>query len=408
MQRLLVLGLSGLCLIAGNLAQAQAQAQKGYERARFQAPVLPPVPLDEFSFSHPLTVINHAELVEVKKRIAARREPQASSFARLLIDADAVQSFHPDPPDTMDIMSGSATNSNQETIIRPWLWRNCHAAYASALAYAYTGKTNYAAKAVDVLNAWAARGTTFVGSDRGLQLGSWFSPMLYAADLLHDYPGWQPADRERFNAWWRQNCLPFTIEKMHQSDNNWKDASILGVMSASVVLEDKSLMSDALAELQSYFQDRTDRHAKIKGAWKIQKDARGVFLPAEVTRNEGKSGITYTGYALTTMAQALEIARYTGHDFWHRQTPEGAGLQGVIEWYFHWDIQNETFPWNADPLHFETRKNVFEIANDRFHLPSDIKEWLKANRPVNGAQGDEYSTLNKGDIVQLETKKNTP
>ena len=385
------------------LAQTQPASflvSKGYGPAQSQAPVLAPVPLDGFSFSHPMTVINQTEMAEVKRRIAAHIEPQATAFAKLISDADAAQSFHPDPPDTMDVMGGYQPGTNEDTLIRPWLWRNGHAAYASALAYAYTGKTNYADKAVEVLNAWAAKGTKFVGGDRGLQLGSWFSNMLYAADLLHDYAGWKPADRARFNAWWRSNCLPYTIEKMHEHANNWKDACILGVMSASVVLEDKATMSDALAELQSYFQDRTDKHVGIKGAWKIQKDARGVFLPEEVTRNQGVSGINYTAYALTSMVEALEIARYTGHDFWHRQTPEGANLQDVIEWYFRWDILKQPFPWNPNPLWAEARKNVFEIANDRFHLMPEIGQWLRENRPVDGAQGDEYATLNKGDMFE--------
>jgi hypothetical protein len=34
----------------------------------------------------------------------------------------------------------------------------------------------------------------------------------------------------------------------------------------------------------------------------------------------------------------------------------------------------------------------------------EIGEWLKKNRPVNGAQGDEYATLNKGDLFQPATK----
>jgi hypothetical protein len=392
---IIIFAFSGLWLMAGNLAHAQRTP-------------LPPVSLDGFSFSHPMTAINQTELAEVKRRIAAHVEPQASAFARLIRDADAVQNFHPDPPDTLDVMGGYEKNSNQETIVRPLLWRNCHAAYASALAYACTGKTIYAAKAVEVLNAWAARGTTFTGGDRGLQLGSWFSPMLYAADLLHDYDGWKPADRERFNSWWRSNCLPHTLNIMRNRDNNWKDAGLLGVMSAAVVLEDKPLMAEALAELQSYFQDRTDKHVHIKGAWKIKKDGRGVYLPREVTRNNGSSGITYTAYALTTMVEALEIARHAGHDFWHRRTSEGGNLQEAIEWYFRWDILKRPFPWNPNPLRFATRKNVYEIANDHFQLMPEIGEWLKKNRPVNGEQGDEYVTLNKGDMFHLAAKQSTP
>ena len=40
--------------------------------------------------------------------------------------------------------------------------------------------------------------TVFTGGDRGVQLGSWFSPMLYAADLIDDHAGWTSAERINF------------------------------------------------------------------------------------------------------------------------------------------------------------------------------------------------------------------
>lgn len=364
----------------------------------------PPILPDNFVFSHPMTVINQTELAVVKQRIAGKIEPQASAFARLIHDAEAAQGFVPDPPETMDIMGGYEPNNNQETVVRPWLWRNGHAAYCSALAFAYTGKTNYADKAVEILNAWVAKKTVFTGRDRGLQLGSWFSQMLYAADLLHDYAGWKAADREQFNSWWRSNCLVHTYPIALQRRNNWKDAGLLGVMSAAVVLEDKALLNAALKELDNYFAVHTDKRGKMTNEWKIKKDSDGVYLVSEVGRNNGRSGITYTAYSLTTMVQNFEIARYAGFDFWHRRTEQGAMLQDVIEQYFRWDVLKQPFPWNTNPDRLPTRKNPYEIANNHFKLDPQIVDWLKTNRPVNGAQGDEYVTLNKGDLPALDKK----
>ena len=376
--------LAGSCIVIGVGAQEPARQ--------------PAISLEEFTFSHPMTAINKVELAVVKQRIADKVEPQASAFAKLIRDADAAQSFKPDPPETMDIMGGYEPNTNQETLIRPWLWRNCHAAYCSALAYAYTGQRKYADKAVEVLNAWAAKKTVFTGHDRGLQLASWFSPMLYAADLLHDYDGWKRADRERFNSWWRSNVLVHVREIIRTHGNNWKDAGLLGVLSAAAVLEDKALLKEGLDGLEDYFETRTNRQGRVRSDFKIKKDQRGVYLTREVGRNDGRSGITYTAYALTTMVQALEIARYSGRNLWHSQTAQGATLQDVIEWYFRWDILKQPFAWNANPDRIPKRKNPYEIANNHFKLMPEMAEWLKTNRPVNGEQGDEYVTLNKGDV----------
>jgi hypothetical protein len=384
----------------GKPSEKSAVSEARSQDSTNQPPILP----NNFTFSHPMIVINRAELAVVKRRIADKVEPQATAFTQLIRDADAAQSFVPDPPETMDIMGGYEPNNNQETVIRPWLWRNGHAAYCSALAYAYTGKTDYANKAAEILNAWAVKKTTFTGRDRGLQLGSWFSQMLYAADLLNDYAGWKAADREQFNSWWRANCLVHTYPIAIERRNNWKDAGLLGVMSAAVVLEDKALLADGLKEISNYFEEHTDKRNNMTPEWKIKKDENGVYLVHEVGRNDGRSGITYTGYALTTMSQNFEIARYAGFDFWHRRTQTGATLQDVIEQYFRWDILQQPFPWNANPDRQATRKNPYEIVNNHFKLDPQIIDWLKTNRPVNGAQGDEYVTLNKGDMPAPATK----
>jgi hypothetical protein len=322
----------------------------------------------------------------VAARITANVEPQHSAYDALIDAAEEAQNFEPDPPVTMNIMGGYEPNSNLSEM-RAWLWRESHSAYASALAYRYSGDERYAQKAREILNAWAEQGTVFTGGDRGLQLGSWFSGMLYAADLLRDFPAWTDTEQDTFESWWRAEVLVHTYSVMTR-DNNWGDAGLLGVLAAAATFDDQSLLMEGIERLESYFD----------GDWKIRKDASGTYLPAEVTRNDGTSGITYTAYAFTTMVQALEIARYAGYDFWHHQTPDGATLQEVIEWYFRWNNLDEPFPWNADPNQTSSRQNTFEIANNHFDFDVPIRTWLQDNRPVNGEQGDRYATLNKGDL----------
>ena len=83
-----------------------------------------------------------------------------------------------------------------------------------------------------------------------------------------------------------------------------------------------------LKELDDYFGIHTDKRNNMTSEWKIKKDENGVYLIAEVGRNDGRSGITYTAYALTTMAQNFQIARYAGFDFWHRRTQTGRDNAG--------------------------------------------------------------------------------
>lgn len=363
------------------------------------------ISLKGFEFSHPMTVISGEELSIIRQRILYNVEPQHTAWLQLKSNADAALEFAPNAPQLLEIPGGYVDPNGLE-YARNLLWGNCHAAYSCALRYAITGEQLYAEKAVEVLMNWANKGTRFYGDDSGLQLGSYFSPMLYAADLLHDYSGWTTADRNLFKTWWRSNCLEDgdILGVLRRKDNNWKDAALLGTFAASVVLEDTLLLKEALVQLKSYFFSRTDGNVQIPGKqWKIAVDEQGVYLPREVVRNDGRSGLTYTAYALTTMVQGMEIARYAGFDFWQDTTELGATLGDVIQQYYEWDVLNEPFPWNNSATKSDKRRNCYEIANLKYDFSSDYKHFIEKARPIAGREGDEYSTLNKGDLTGIDT-----
>ena len=333
-------------------------------------------------FQHPMTVFNSDELHIAKKRILESVLPQSEAYPQMIQEANQALTLEyvPNPPATLDIPDAS---------VRPLLWDNSQSAYACALAYRYTGDTRYANRVVEILNGWALKGTTFTGKDAGLQLGSYFSGMVYAADLLHDYYGWKHNDRNRFLNWWREDVLAHTLRVMRTRTNNWLDAGLLGVFASAVVLEDEELFREALETLTRYYE----------GTWKMVKDGNGVYLPEEVVREEGKSGLTYTAYSLTTWVQALEIARYGGFNLWYQKTETGAGMQELLQQTFRWEIEKDPFPWNSSPNITRQRKNYYEIGNNHFNLSDKIKEYLRQTRPVNGEQGDRFATLNKGNIA---------
>jgi hypothetical protein len=356
------------------------------------------ISMADFEFSHPATVFNAVQRDTIINRIANQKEPQYLTYQQLMGEAQNLLAFTPQPPASMNIMGGYEPDTNLEEM-REILWTNSYAAYTTALAYNISGNIQFAEKAVEILNAWASTGTTFIGADRGLQLGSFFNSMLYAADLLHGYENWQPADRDTFETWWRNKILDDgnVLNVMRTRDNNWKDAAILGVISAAVVFEDTLLLKEAVIQLTSYFYERTDGNVNNPGVdWKITNDDLGTYLLREVVRNEGKSGLTYTAYSLTTMVQAMEIARNAGFDLWEKETAQGANMQKLISQYFDWSVLNLPFPWNSNPNKTSARRNAFEIANNYFDLGETFQNWIAVNRPLNGQQGDAWTTFTKG------------
>ncbi|TRX61208.1 T9SS type A sorting domain-containing protein [Fulvivirga sp. M361] len=357
-----------------------------------------------FEFKHPMTVLNSGELELIKKRISLSVEPQASAYLALIAEADGYLNFVPNAPVTLDI-PGGYQDSNGLNAARELLWSNCHPAYTTALAYALTGNIAYAEKAREVLMNWTQTETTFTGDDRGLQLGSYFTPMLYAADLIYDYSGWTGTERDQFHLWWRTECLEKgeVIHVMRGKDNNWKDAGLLGVFAAAVAFEDHDLLNEALIQLKSYFYSRTDKNVRLPGAgWKIESDDNGVYLPREVVRNDGRSGLTYTAYALTTMVQCFEIARYAGFDLWNDTTEKGVQIIDVINQYFIWERNPSSFPWGVPNLTTK-RRNHYEIANSFLEADHGITNLLQTERPIRGREGDAFSTLNKGGMKGRDT-----
>ncbi len=358
------------------------------------------ISLESFEFSHPMTVLNQTELRTVRQHIQNDIEPQSSTFDLMLSAAKPFLTFEPDAPVTMDIMGGYEPNSNLGEM-RDWLWRNSHAAYTCALAYALTDESKYAEKAREVIMDWVNTCTTFTGGDRGLQLGSWFTPLLVAADLIWDYSGFTLTDKQQLRDWVSIKWLDQgdVLDVMRRKDNNWKDAALKGVFTAAVILEDKELLQEAIVQLMSFFYSRTDAYVDIPGpGWKITKDDRGVYLPREVVRNDGRSGITYTAYALTTMVQNLEMARYAGFDFWHKETEQGATIKEVIEQYFRWNSLRERFPWNPGAKRTVKRLNSYELANTHYQVDEKMKTWIENLRPLSGREGDAWITLTKGDL----------
>lgn len=363
------------------------------------------ISIEGFKFKHPMTVFNAEEVDLIKKRLSYGIEPQATAFKELLNEATDALKFVPNPPSTLDIPGGYVDPDGLD-YARTLLWDNCNAAYTCALAFTFTDSAKYAEKAISILMSWANKGTTFTGDDRGLQLGSYFSPMLYTADLLFNYEGWSSTDKELFKTWWKLECIinGDVLDVMRRKDNNWKDAGLLGTFAASVVFEDTAYLRESLIQLKSYFFTRTDENVKLPGAsWKIANDQDGVYLPREVVRNDGSSGLTYTAYALTTMVQCFEIARYAGHNFWNDNTEHGVRILDVVNQYYEWDLRNEVFPWDADANRTDKRRNLYEVANSRYQLSQNIIDFIHLNRPVIGREGDAYTTLNKGDMNGWDT-----
>jgi hypothetical protein len=82
------------------------------------------------------------------------------------------------------------------------------------------------------------------------------------------------------------------------------------------------------------------------------------------------------------------------------ETEEGATIADVINQYYAWDKKGESFPWNSNPKKTDKRRNSYELANTFLDVDPELSQWVENNWPLlNGREGDEYCSLNKGDLI---------
>ena len=110
-------------------------------------------------------------------------------------------SYTPSP--TEKIVRGDATGTGVSSENYANAMRDAAAAYQMGLLYRVTGNTQYADKAVEILNAWAATCREITSNDANQVLAAGAQGMTFAnaAGAIYDYSGWTSTKREEFKTW---------------------------------------------------------------------------------------------------------------------------------------------------------------------------------------------------------------
>jgi hypothetical protein len=69
----------------------------------------------------------------------------------------------------------------------------------------------------------------------------------------------------------------------------------------------------------------------------------------------------------------------------------------------NYSIFSPTPEWGSRKNKTSKRRNCYELANIHYELDETLKNWIYNNRPLIGREGDEYITLNKGDLFDAST-----
>jgi hypothetical protein len=193
-------------------------------------------------FNHPGLLHSADELDFVRQKLAAIEQPWESAWEQLQSPDVASLDYAPKPfakvvrgvRNNPDIGSSNMSNDGA-------------AAYAHALQWSLTGNGAHAAKAIEILNAWANTLESVSGHDARLLAGMDGVAFCNAAELIrHSKAAWSGEDQTRFERMLRQVFYP-VIKDFHPTANgNWDASMIQTMIAMGIFLDDRAMFDRAV------------------------------------------------------------------------------------------------------------------------------------------------------------------
>ncbi len=212
---------------------------------------VPEIPVPEPRAPHPRLLVSAESLAKTRELIAARQYPHILGWEALLKRIET----------TVDTKPYAGVDPIA-------YYHHCHPqgerARDLALAYHLGGREEHALAAIRILDAWS-RSTPLPGTQLaddmkgspgiGMYVGRGTFPMMYAADLLWDHPGFSGAPREAFTQWMKalvpviKSGIMKWEEKGYygrQDFQNHLAAHTLGLTAIATLLGDRELLQYAI------------------------------------------------------------------------------------------------------------------------------------------------------------------
>lgn len=240
---------------------------------------------DAQPFVHPGLLHTQKDFDRIRVKVAHGVQPWLAGWQKLVANRHASLNWKPNP---QAIVYRGANAHHAENYAA--LFNDGAAAYALALRWKVSGDAAYAAKAVEILNAWSSTLTAIDGtSDRFLASGIYGYQLANAAEILRNYPDWRPADFDRFKTMMLTVFYPMNHDFLVRHNGakidhywaNW-DLANMDSMLAIGVLTDRR---DVYDEATGYFRHGAGNGAIGHVVWKIYDG--GIGQVQESGRDQG-------------------------------------------------------------------------------------------------------------------------
>ncbi|HEY0072536.1 MAG TPA: alginate lyase family protein [Abditibacteriaceae bacterium] len=346
---------------------------------------LSPIQAQETVWRSEAVFLSPARVETLKERVKNKTEPTYSAFLKLQAFADKALAREPHVPARWYV-PGYYRDAKGHQDAKKGLADDANSAYGLALMFRISGEEKYAHAATNLIDAWAKLEEMDRKDDSTLSFSYHFPALIFAADLLKDWPGWPQEKQAAFRTFVRTKALPMNTMSRH---NNWGSWGLVLWLSGAAYLDDKDAFDKGIVRYKEFIEKQ------------IADDGH---LPLEVIRNNGigEHGLWYTHFSLMPLTIAAEIARVNGVDLFNYQSPNNRTLRAAFERVAPWTRDIRTFPYfkpkNADEKQKGTDYiSYWEILSARWPN-ADATAMLQEKRPLTASHCTPFLTLTHGDL----------
>lgn len=192
-------------------------------------------------FVHPGMMQTREDLEYMKRQALSGRQPWKNAYEKLMRRASL--DFIPEPRAHISVGPyGTNSSGGRE------LFASADAVYQHALMWYISGNKAHAAKAIEILNAWASTLWDFDDNNAKLNVALTAYHFLNAAEILkYTDSGWKPEDMEQFKRMMLTVYYPTVKDFFTEANGNW-DAAIINTLLCIGVFTDNREIFNAAVE----------------------------------------------------------------------------------------------------------------------------------------------------------------
>jgi hypothetical protein len=317
-------------------------------------------------FTHPGIFTNKQTIQTVRDHIKSNNKPWVNSLTQWENWAKEALAQEPEP--VQRVFRRTPNHIGVDESIRDF-----NAAQHLAYLFCLTDKTEYADKAIEIINAWSNTLKAVRGAGFNLQSGLMIPQLMGAADLIkHNCDRWKKEDQDRFQAFSEVVLLPHVINLRISINGNHDCATNMALAAIGIYLDDEFLFNRSInyylhskgyGAIAHYFLANGECQEDGRDMGHSRMGVRFFARIADMAKNQGENIFDRFDYRL---AAAMEHYARVQMDYYIPAMYSSVhlsplGLRGVVDLSelqaYHYFTQERNMP-----MPFMTR--LIQITQD--------------------------------------------